>query len=311
MHRFSVVIPLYNQGSVVQRAIRSALHQGSCVDEVIVVDDGSTDNGPEQVSQILDPRVRRITRSHAGPAATRNAGLSASRHDFIALLDADDQWQPGFLDEIAALIRQFPAAGLYATGYSTREPSGKERPLSHSTPPDRRCEWSDYLGIAARGAPPLCSSSTVLVRSVAEHLGGFPEDERLGEDQALWVQIALHHTVAYSRESLVVVHASQRSPASYPPDVLPYIRRLADALNRGDVPAEKAEGAKAFVLSRWIHAALCNTLAGRPQVARRLLRSPAVPPNDHRVTRLMALTWLPTPLALHLYTRRQQRKTAL
>lgn len=89
----SVIVPLYNGERYVGDALRSVLVQTQSVNEIILVDDGSTDNGPE-VAEALSPLVSTARQSHAGPAAARNRGIMEARGDLLAFLDADDVWLP-------------------------------------------------------------------------------------------------------------------------------------------------------------------------------------------------------------------------
>src|SRR6266480_114793 len=95
----------------------SVLQSGYPVHEVIVVDDGSTDDGPQRVSAMGDPRVRVIKQPNAGVSAARNRGISEATGDYVAFLDADDYWTPEYLPAITDLIARFPQCGLYATHF--------------------------------------------------------------------------------------------------------------------------------------------------------------------------------------------------
>lgn len=94
----SVIIPLYNKQRYIQRALDSVFAQTYKDYEVLVVDDGSTDNGADIVQRCNDSGVRLIRQANAGPGAARNRGIRESSGPCIAFLDADDEWLPAFLE---------------------------------------------------------------------------------------------------------------------------------------------------------------------------------------------------------------------
>src|SRR5512138_2280830 len=100
----SVVIPLFNMAGYVSRAVDSVLRQTRSVAEVIVVDDGSTDEGWKIVESYTDLRVRLIRQTNQGVSAARNRGIAEARNDLIAFLDADDEWKPEFIEVISGLV---------------------------------------------------------------------------------------------------------------------------------------------------------------------------------------------------------------
>ena len=114
----SVIIPLYNKGKYIGRALSSVLAQTHEPLEIIVVDDGSTDDGPEIVQKCKDPRTVLIRQENRGPGLARNAGLSMAKGKYIAFLDADDEWYPSFLETgISYLENDELGVTLVATGY--------------------------------------------------------------------------------------------------------------------------------------------------------------------------------------------------
>ena len=92
----SAVIPLYNKGPYIERALRSALAQTLPLREIIVVDDGSTDDGPDRALRLAQnsTNIKLVRQPNRGPGAARNAGLALAKGKYTAFLDADDEWLP-------------------------------------------------------------------------------------------------------------------------------------------------------------------------------------------------------------------------
>ncbi len=136
MPKVSVIIPTYNRSGMVKEAISSVLAQTEQDFEIIVVDDGSTDNTREVVKSIAGPRIRYFYKQNGGPASARNFGLSKARGQFIAFLDSDDLWPTNYLDVMVANLRNnqdfgvaySPITVVYTDGNrikSYKRPEGK------------------------------------------------------------------------------------------------------------------------------------------------------------------------------------------
>jgi glycosyltransferase involved in cell wall biosynthesis len=104
MLRISVIVPTYNYGPFILETVQSILGQTLPPDEIIVVDDGSTDGTGEIVKAVKDPRLQYVYQQNAGVSVARNTGLSVATGDYIAFLDADDRWRPWMLDRQVALL---------------------------------------------------------------------------------------------------------------------------------------------------------------------------------------------------------------
>ena len=181
----SVVIPLYNKQQEIGAAVRSALAQTRPPQEIIVVDDGSTDGGAEVVRAIGSPLVRLVRQSNAGVCAARNRGIAESTGEYIALLDADDAWEPGFLAEIAAMIRKFPGCGLYCTAFSIISHDGT---YPAPTPSERGVVANFFRESAHRYI--AIPSASCIPRRVFDTVGLFPEGMKIAEDLYMWIRIA-------------------------------------------------------------------------------------------------------------------------
>lgn len=204
--RFSVVIPLYNKAPYVKKAIESVLAQTFKDFELIVVDDGSNDGSFEDAQSTLVGRgnTKLIRQDNSGVSIARNNGVAASQGDYLCFLDADDWWAPTFLEEIDTLIRDFPDAGIYGTGYTIiNERKNKTRVAPIALDPGFERGYIDYCQVYSRRLiMPLTSISVCIPRDVFEETGGFPKGVKLGEDFILWIHIALKHKVAFVNKSL-------------------------------------------------------------------------------------------------------------
>ena len=222
--KFSIIIPLYNKAPYIRKALESVSAQTYTDFELIIVDDGSTDDSAIIVKQFIDERlkvkgdvtnevvttaynlspitynlsVRLIHQSNAGVSAARNTGVAASSGDYIAFLDADDWWKPTYLEQMAKLIDDYPDAGLYGLNYIYYKPGKTRVALKSQTGYINYPK--EYLQNNAMMI--FTSSSSSMPKRVFEEMGGFPLGIRLGEDFLLWAKTALHHKVAFCDQPL-------------------------------------------------------------------------------------------------------------
>jgi hypothetical protein len=197
---FSIVVPLWNSRDTVRETVGSVLDQTYDDFELIVVDDGSTDDGVAMLAGIGDPRLRIVRQSNAGPGRARNAGIAATKADWIAFLDADDLWLPDHLAELDRIRARFPQAGLIGTAYIQADGSGSFRPPGPEAGAVRQVNFFERIAL---GDPLLFSSSAAVSRRTVEALGDFPAD-RFGQDMRYWMRIALAMPVAVSTRSTAV-----------------------------------------------------------------------------------------------------------
>jgi glycosyltransferase involved in cell wall biosynthesis len=219
---FSIVIPLYNKESTVERALRSILHQTVQDFEIVIVNDGSTDNGARVVKAIGDPRIRLIYQENQGVSAARNRGIAEAQYDLIAFLDADDEWLPKFLSTIRRMVDRYPDCGLYATRYFLRSPKGKQIPaIVRGLPASFEGILGNYFLIAARSHPPVWTSAICARKEVLMQIGGFPVGVTLGEDLLTWARVAVKRAIAFSSHCCSVYYISNSKAYEGPPNRIP------------------------------------------------------------------------------------------
>ena len=217
----SIIIPLYNKAPYLKKALESVCAQSFTDWECIIMDDGSTDDSAtiaaqwiSQQEETIRKRFRLLHQANAGVAAARNNAVEASTGDKIAFLDADDWWDPAFLQEMLIFSNQYPDAGIWGCNYIYYKP-GKTRigvtNVAYITPD---AAWINYPKSYFQGTGmPIWTGSVLISRSVFKAMGGFPEDIRLGEDFLLWARVALQYPIAFMDKPLAYYNnASTLSP---------------------------------------------------------------------------------------------------
>lgn len=202
---FSVVIPLYNKERFVERAVESVLTQTWTNYEVVVVDDGSTDDGPSVVAKYLGPKVRLIRQRNSGVSAARNRGIAEARMPWIAFLDADDEYLPTRLERCAEFIAKFPNIGAVYTGVVHRTFSG---PAVLDSTRSSEGMVVDYLRFSIDGPGRGMYTSGVTVRAdVFSSAGYFADGVKIGEDTDMWFRVGIVAEVGYIPAHLAIYHA--------------------------------------------------------------------------------------------------------
>ncbi len=203
MPRFSVIIPLYNKAPYVRKTVESILGQTFSDYELIIIDNGSTDGSSEIVADISDSRIRIVRlEENVGVSNARNKGVSLSTAPYITFLDADDWWEPTFLEEMAGLIERHPGAGIYGTGYYIVK-NGKKWLAPIGIDSDFTEGEINYCAVYAKTlCMPLTSITVAMPRAIFDETGGFKPHLKLGEDFDLWVRIALNHKVVFLNKPL-------------------------------------------------------------------------------------------------------------
>ncbi len=273
--RFSIVIPLYNKAATIERTLASVLNQQLPAHEIIVVDNGSTDDSADRVKAFQDSRISLIEQANMGVSAARNAGIKAATGSHIALLDADDAWAPGFLAAMHALILQFPEAGWYASGYTFRYVVGDKAPVHRGLEGFRAGLLPDYFDVVRQGDMVATASSVVLPVSVLESVGNFAEGERIGEDQDLWARIALKYPVAF--DPTIMAFYYQDAPdmatkAKVESKEWPFIARLEKAGRH--LPFERQRTLYQYLSRQLVGQASQLVLAREFDAAQKLLSRP-------------------------------------
>ena len=231
----SVVIPTYNRGQLLEQAIQSVLDQTYRDLELIVVDDGSTDDTRRRVVAVADDRVRYIHQRNAGLAGARNTGIREARGDYVAFLDDDDVWMAEKLERQMAIMQSRPNVAVVHCGFRFVDLEGNPVSMEYRRPPSRGSLYEDlmYANVISGSG----SAAVVRARCFID-AGTFDPTLRAREDQDMWRRLALAgHEFACVDEALVDIrwHAAnmQKDPRRMAEANMRYLDKL-----RLEVPAE-------------------------------------------------------------------------
>lgn len=194
----SVIIPLYNKESTIAQSIDSVLAQTVSDFELIIIEGHSTDKSKSIVSSYMDERIHLISQIGTGVSGARNQGIKLAHADFIAFLDADDEWMPDFLETVLRLRTKYPNAGMYGTAFSVFQEGTFVHNIVLNTASGERVLTSYFGDFVVLGSPLIITSSFAAPQNVLEEVSGYPEYLRVGEDHELFGKIALRYPVAYS-----------------------------------------------------------------------------------------------------------------
>lgn len=210
MINFSVVIPLYNKEKEIVETIHSVMSQNYAPNEIIVVNDGSTDNGVNIVKENFQDSIKLISQKNMGVSSARNRGISEAKNEYICLLDADDLWEREFLGEMEKLIKRFPEAIFYSSSYKYIDEQGDYLKSKIEFDESYRGIIENFIDTFRKNYG-LINSSSVCIRKSAEVI--FPENEKRGEDICVWIELSLKGKLAFSAKPLSIyrLNTSNRS----------------------------------------------------------------------------------------------------
>lgn len=191
----SVIIPLYNKEKYIVDTIKNVLNQTFQSFEIIVVDDGSTDEGVYKVKQIEDFRVKVISKDNGGVSSARNKGVEEAKFDYIAFLDADDEWENNHLENILSLIDKYnDVADVFVTNFFAKYSDSKKKVNRI----DLTTGIIENYFQKILNKPVIHTSSVAIRKTAFYEVGQFNAVLSRGEDIDLWIRLAKKYNIAYS-----------------------------------------------------------------------------------------------------------------
>ncbi|MAY53125.1 MAG: glycosyl transferase [Flavobacteriaceae bacterium] len=204
MPKFSIIIPLYNKEKDIAKTLNSLFLQTETDYEIVLVNDGSTDNSEGVVTSFDDARIRYFSKENEGVSKTRNFAVTKATSEHIVFLDADDYWYPNHLENLDGLIHSFPNEQWYATAYEKRH---HKNFISSMRSPilKKPSGWKGLVPNYFENSlidPLAWTSAVCFKKSFFESLGGFDTaiTHGAGEDTDLWIRAALQAPLVFSTE---------------------------------------------------------------------------------------------------------------
>ena len=218
MPKISVIIPLFNKGFIISETLQSVLVQTFTDFEIVIVNDGSTDNGFEVVSKFSDNRINLFQQENKGAAAARNLGIEKATGELIAFLDADDYWFPNHLEEIFKLYTDFPNCGMYGSRYLIKISKKKtiKTTYSPSVSNDFRGILPDFFK-ASKAYRVGLTSAIAIPKRVLQNNFLFNLEISSGQDLELYTKIAIEKSVAITNSFTVEYNFSLDNQLSKTP----------------------------------------------------------------------------------------------
>jgi len=272
MPEVSVIIPTFNRAAWIANAVDSVLKQTIRDVELIVVDDGSTDDTLE-VLERFGSRVKIVAQSNRGVSSARNAGIRFASGKYICFLDSDDLWKPRKLEiQLAAMNRH----SEYKISYTDEVWIRNGR---WANPGKRHRKYSGWI---FPHLLPLClisPSSVMIERSVLDDVGLFDESLPAGEDYDLWLRIGSRYPILFIQEKLIVKHGGHPGPLSQKYWGLDRfrVRSILKVLESGELGSENERAAREALLEK------CRILANGSEKRGKL--------QDARFYRELAKKW--------------------
>jgi glycosyltransferase involved in cell wall biosynthesis len=219
---FTVVIPLYNKAHSIERTLGTVLAQNFTKFEVLIVDDGSTDNGVEIIKKYSDDvRIKIVQQDNQGVSVARNRGVFDAKYEYIAFLDGDDEWLPNYLTTMYDAISNYPLAGMICCGGYVRnaDQSVVLRVAKKFQGKTLRINFFENPHVFVH------TSATVVSKKVFSSINGFPVGMKRNQDYALFFSLALITEVIYCGVPLSIYVGGVEGQATSTPInlVLPHV----------------------------------------------------------------------------------------
>ena len=248
---FSVIIPAYNAEKSIERSISSVLDQSYESFEIIVVNDGSTDNTEEIIKRLNNDKIKIISQKNQGVSVARNVGIKNSNNTYICFLDADDAWLPNHLEVLSNLIEKYKNESFFVTGYKMLFLDGREKTINASINEDDYLETNLFSAYQRYGY--FFNTNYVCIKKEAIiQTGGFAVGVKNEEDYDMWCRLGLKNNIVISKciTNLRYRDYSMATKTRLLLNDWVFESRIPDILKDETIPIERIAGVKRLIAGR-------------------------------------------------------------
>lgn len=267
----SIIIPLYNKELYITKAINSILAQTYTHFEIIIINDGSTDQSAEQVEAINDDRIRLINQQNNGVSRARNRGIDEAKGQLIFFLDADDWYHKDYLKTVVLMAKTYSSGSFFATDFKTVANHQSEEWDATEADVNPIEIITDFYHHRLVKGTFFCTDTVAVWRHDLLPLQPcFPLDESLGEDQELWFRLAERLDIVYCPEKLAAyrIEVAGSLCTKQPLATLPHVyTRLEERAKQGLLKKESRYSALVLVAYERISVARYLLAKGKRRAA--------------------------------------------
>lgn len=195
MSFFSVIITLYNKENHIENTLKSVINQSFIDFEIIIINDGSTDNSEQIVLQFNDNRIHYFHKKNEGVSIARNFGIEQAKSNYICFLDADDYWYDNYLETMCLYIKKFPEYKVFSSAIEI-ETSKTIFPAQYSIKKNNDFEIVNFFEASEKECA-IWTSSVIFHKEVFKKVGNFDYNIAIGEDTDLWIRVGLHYKIVF------------------------------------------------------------------------------------------------------------------
>jgi len=297
MKKYSVIVPLFNKASTIYNTIKSVLLQSYSDFELIIIDDGSTDDSRKIIKYFNDNRIKYFYQNNQGVSCARTRGITEAKGKYVCFLDAADICYENFIETIDNLISKYPKAGAYCTKIDYFYKNSKQDITYPGLQNDHFEGYVDnYFKTFETGISIMMASNICIAKEVFDNIGMFKPRVSHTEDTDMWSRIALSYPIVYTSNSCARYNVENKIRYTDRPFYI--VESLQKKIDEKKVPDIFINSVKKVIEYQLLMSALAMILSGNNKKARCLLNDSRIQNTVYKKKKsiLETLSFLPAPV---------------